>query len=194
MLAVIVSVTSTVVPASASTTHHSVAGLIAHTTGKTLGPNGYTDWGKATISSYSSYYDCNRHETYWRRSLSMKQYPNPLGVQAVGAQTGPPITLSGGVSGPNSCPSGPVRMTLGPDGMMHPDSWYNPASWDWGGILGSVWDRVISRCLSGAQAGVVPAASGTLIVNIIARGGKVFVGPEGYAAIAVGGCVMGVFY
>jgi hypothetical protein len=67
-----------------------------------------------------------------------------------------------------------------------PLSWYNPFSWNWGHVLGKIWNAVWNNCLSGAAQGIVGTASGTLAVNLIARGAKVVVGPSGYAVIAIG--------
>lgn len=77
---------------------------------------------------------------------------------------------------------------------MHPDSWYNPTTWDWGHILGSTWSAIWNNCLKGATAGVVGSASVTTATNLLARGGKLFVGPEGYAVIAFGGCVTNLVF
>ena len=37
--------------------------------------------------------------------------------------------------------------------------------------------------------GIVGTAGSTLLVNLAPRGGAVFVGPWGYAAIAIGDCI-----
>lgn len=76
----------------------------------------------------------------------------------------------------------------GPDGVAQPDSWYNPASWDWGHIFSVLWSKV-AQCAKGAAKGLVGTASGTLAVNLLAKGAKLVPGPYGYAAVAIGGCV-----
>jgi hypothetical protein len=63
-----------------------------------------------------------------------------------------------------------------------------------GGTSSSAWNAIWDNCLSGATAGVVGTASGTTIINLLARGGKIFVGPAGYAAIAIGGCVVNLLW
>lgn len=189
---------STTVAANATTTHHSVSSVISHVTGKTLGPKQATDWGKATITGFTSAYNCGNHKTYWTAKMSFKQYPNPLVARAhinLGSTLSRPMDGPSLVSLSVQCPIGVKTMSVvTPDGMMHPDSWYNPTSWDWGSILGATWNNIVKKCLGGAATGLVGTASGTLIVNLIARGGKVFVGPYGYAAIAVGGCVVAVAF
>ena len=75
--------------------------------------------------------------------------------------------------------------------VVSPDlTWSNPFSWDWGHILGEAWDAIWQHCLKGAATGIVGRAAGALIANLIARGGAVFVGPWGYAAIGIGGCLV----
>jgi hypothetical protein len=44
--------------------------------------------------------------------------------------------------------------------------------------------------LKGSLTGLVGAAGGTLMVNMIARAGKIVPGPYGYAAIAISGCLV----
>jgi hypothetical protein len=78
--------------------------------------------------------------------------------------------------------------------VVVPNSWYNPGSWDWGHILGATWSAIWNNCAKGAVTGVVGTASGAVIVNLIARGGVIFFGPGGYAAIAIGGCVVNLIF
>jgi hypothetical protein len=80
------------------------------------------------------------------------------------------------------------------DDVITPNSWFNPFSWDWGHILSATWNEIRNNCLSGAAQGVVGTASGTTIVNLPARGGKITPGPGGYAAIAIGGCVVSMLW
>jgi hypothetical protein len=83
---------------------------------------------------------------------------------------------------------GVVALTPLPARSISPNSWYNPTTWDWRHLLGATWNTIWSRCLKGALKGVVGSASGALLVNLVARGGKLFIGPWGYAAVAIGGC------
>lgn len=78
--------------------------------------------------------------------------------------------------------------------MIKPLWRYNPFSWDRGHIPGSTWSALWNTCLSGAGSGVVGTASGTLAVNLLARGGLLVIGPQGYAAIAIGGCVVSLIW
>lgn len=79
----------------------------------------------------------------------------------------------------------PYALSSGP--VMQLNSWYNPASWDWGHILRTAWDAMWNGCLKGSVTGLVGSAAGTLMVNLIAGGGKEFVGPYGYTVIASAG-------
>lgn len=128
----------------------------------TLGPNYYTDYGKAVITGWP-----DRIANNTKVSPSIK------------------ITNSGSPVAPMN-----QRAThYAPDGSYHPDTWYNPFSWDWGHILGSMWQH-LKDCLSGAAGAFLPSMGGTLAVNLLIHGGpKLYVGPAGYAAIAVGGCL-----
>ncbi len=167
--------------AAATTTHHSVAAARAYIVGKwTSGPNSYTKWQRIQItgSHQDPCFD------FFDIDDVMHQYVDP---------TSPPSTRpvgprqQGGI--PADCPQG-VPTAVPGVGRVVPLSWYNPFSWDWGHILSSTWNTIWDNCLKGATEGVVGTASGATIVNLLARGGKVFVGPYGYAAIAVGGCVV----
>jgi hypothetical protein len=128
--------------------------------------------------------------TYTEATVAMKQYPNPLVASPVTDQGRPTTTTglsTGGTQPDATCQTVPL-------GMIQPDSWWNPASWSWGKILGNTWSAIWNNCLSGAVKGTVGTASGALIVNLILRGGKVFLGPEGYAAIAISGCVVDLLW
>jgi hypothetical protein len=138
--------------------HPTLAQVKAGEQGRVLGPNAYTQYGRATIAGWSV------SGKYTRVSLKTA-YVSPLGV----------------------------RLNPG-SGLATPNSWYNPGSWDWGHILGSTWNGIWNNCAKGSLTGVVGTASGTLIVNLLVRGGAVFVGPEGYAAIAIGGCVVNLVF
>jgi hypothetical protein len=80
---------------------------------------------------------------------------------------------------------------VGPSGpVIGAYSWYNPASWDWGHIMGSAWNSFWDGCVRHGSKAVASTASVTVIVNLMARGGAIYVGPYGYAAVAVGGCLV----
>lgn len=78
---------------------------------------------------------------------------------------------------------------VGPAGVAYPNSWYNPASWDWGGIFGKIWDK-ITACDHGALVGFVGTASGAVLVNLLAHSPVIYVGPYNYAAVMIGGCLI----
>ncbi|MCW2540296.1 MAG: hypothetical protein JWN95_2021 [Frankiales bacterium] len=131
----------------------SVAQAMTALKGKTLGPNRYTAYGRATIAGWRK---SGRYEVPVLRT----SYPGVVAVKPL------------------------------PGTSISPNSWYNPTTWDWGHILGATWNAVWSRCLKGALKGVVGTASGTLLINLAARGGTLFIGPWGYAALAIGGCTV----
>jgi hypothetical protein len=85
----------------------------------------------------------------------------------------------------------PARLGLSPDGKTPVLSWWNPLTWNWGNILGAVWGEM-EKCMKGAAAGWMPVVTGTTAVNMLFRAGKVYVGPYGYAAIGVGGCLWAI--
>ena len=158
---------------SVSTTHHSLAEARSYIVGRwTSGPNSYTRWQRIQITGSHkdlcfNFYDIDD---------VMHQYVDPTKAQ-------PATALRVLVGCPQSAGAAAVP-------SITPRSWYNPFSWDWGHIMSSTWNAIWDNCLKGATEGVVGTASGTTIVNLLARGGKVFVGPYGYAAIAIGGCVV----
>lgn len=137
--------------------------VLKYVTGKKIGPSVYTEYASFIITGF--YKDSTGRYVRTRSGVSCNICTTALTPQTA----------------PNSLGSGPV---------MQPNSWYNPASWDWGHILGTAWNATWNGCLKGSLTGLVGSAGGTLMVNLIARGGKVFVGPYGYAAIAVGGCIV----
>jgi len=90
-----------------------------------------------------------------------------------------------------TCPvcttSGLNPQAVTPDGLPR---WANPADWDWGSILGKVWFTFWDNCGKGALTGLIGTATTTVATNLVAVGAKTFVGPYGYAMMAVGGCIM----
>jgi hypothetical protein len=141
-----------------------LAAVMAYTTGKRVGPSADTGNGYFTITGF------HRSGNGWVRERTAVSYANPT-IVAGGANTGGP--------GSSVTPS-----------VMHPNSWYDPSSWNWKHILGSAWDATWNGCLKGSLTGLVGAAGGTLMVNMIARAGKIVPGPYGYAAIAISGCLV----
>lgn len=123
---------------------------------------------------------------------------------ATGKRIGPSAYTGGGmftITGFTQTPTGWARVrsaascpsceTVGAD-LVTPDGlpeWAKPWTWDWKHIMGETWDAIWNHCMSGSVKGVVGTAGSTLLVNLIADGGKVFIGPYGYAAIAIGGCI-----
>lgn len=100
--------------------------------------------------------------------------------------------------GPRHCPTvdvsyhPPARTTADP--MHDCGSIWNPLSWCWSDIFGSIWDDFLGPCLTGALDGFIGTASGQVIVNLLNRGGQVFMDPWGYVAIAFGNCLVNVIH
>jgi hypothetical protein len=151
-------------PAQAVTTHHTAAQLRAYEVGKFYGPNSYTSWGKGTITGFTT--PCGG--TLSAATVAYKQYPSPL--------VAPRVTPAA-VLGPNIC-------------LIQPNDWWNPFSWDWSSILGSFWDQVWNKCISGALKGVVTTASGVKITELLIKGAKVGISPEGYVVLAISSCLI----
>jgi hypothetical protein len=190
-------------PADAATKHHhTVAQAVTYLKGKwTTGPNTYTKWQRIQLTGFVKGWDCVHNRYAWNPQDVMHQYRNPTTAPALpsaavarAATGGLPalVHLNGEAAPATTCTIPPGVVSR--DASIHPDSWYNPASWNWGHILSKTWNAIWNHCLSGATQGVVGTASGTLVINLLARGGKVFVGPEGYAAIAIGGCVVNLVW
>ena len=101
-------------------------------------------------------------------------------------------TLTADTSGPVAPGS---EEPVGPDGLP---KWANPFAWDWGHILSDAWNALWSKCIGGAAPDVGKLAIGTFATNLIAkgllqRGAAIFVGPEGYAALAIGDCLFTLY-
>jgi hypothetical protein len=177
-------------PAQAAT-HHTVSWWLAYEKGKYLGPNADTSWGRMTITGFAA---CGGH---YYKIYKITQYPNPTtagsvdagsvragSVRAGSLGTGPvapsaadpPATIS-----PSVCPTG-----------MHPDSWWNPFSWNWEHILGIIWNDIVAKCMRGALSGAVGTASTSLATKLIAKVATIKVGPQGYAIAAIAGCTVGL--
>ena len=167
--------------AHAATTNHTVAQVEAYAKGKYYGPTSFSGFGRATITSYSSYVSCTDRKTYYGAGLTMARYPNP--TQVKGVRSSATLLAKPGAT----CEATPGMLPMSSD-------WWNPFSWDWGHILGSTWNTLWNNCVKGAASGVVGTASGTLIINLLIKAAKVFIGPEGYAALAIGGCVVDLLF
>lgn len=73
-------------------------------------------------------------------------------------------------------------------GPVSPNSWYNPSMWNWKHIFSTLFTWV-DGCVHGSVSGVIQTGSATLLVNLLAKGAKLYIGPYGYAALALGGCL-----
>lgn len=136
-----------------------------HVTGRSVGPNAYTYYGKATIKGFTTVNGKRKP------SLSIVQYPSPL----VGLLV--PSSISGGMDG---------RQITRP--IMQPDTWYQPWTWNWPKILGTSWDYVYNGCLHGALVGAMGAIGTQAAVGWLVRGAEMYLGPEAVVAVAIGGC------
>jgi hypothetical protein len=86
---------------------------------------------------------------------------------------------------------------FGPRGARPHDCgavWFEPWTYCWGDIFGAIWDYFLQPCLTGALDGFVGTASGQIIINILNRGGQVFMDPWGYVAVAFGSCIVNVMH
>lgn len=162
--------TSTATPTMGN--HLKMGAAVAHETNRLL----HSPWDHASARIVGF----QRSGRYWVRVLRAR--PDPVAVQGPVvpgqsrvAMRGAPVTLPGGQ-------------------VIYPDSWFNPLSWHWSNILGTVWNNIVLKCAKGAAKGLVGTASGTLITNLLIRGAKLYVGPYGYAAMAIGGCSVDVLF
>ncbi len=78
-----------------------------------------------------------------------------------------------------------------PDGLGLPN-WANPIKWNWHNMLGAAMDTIWNGCVKGALTGVVSTATATIAANLAARAAPIYLGPYGYAAFAIGSCVVGI--
>ena len=171
----LVAVALTAVPVSASTdpikgTQHHVTYWINHETGAEL------DWwlpgGTPTGEAYINHFHKGASGRYTSVNDVYRDAPQPTLTRKQARELREEMIAAG------------ISMNL--------PSWANPLGWDWLGMIGWVWTTIIDKCLTGALQGVVGTASGTLIVNLMMRGAKLYVGPWGYAALAIGGCTVGL--
>lgn len=89
---------------------------------------------------------------------------------------------------------GPVAPVGGaqPAGLWD-NCWCNPFTWDWSDWFGSLWTHLVD-CAKGAATGVFVQASGELILKVAMQVAKRVLqttGWQGYAVMAIGGCVYG---
>jgi hypothetical protein len=129
------------------------------------GPNANTYWGQATINgTWTSYLDCHKKLHYVPKltitnhnpTLTARSRPVPFAPSAI-------------------CQPDVVARTA--NDVMHPDSWYNPASWNW------------SKCISGAITGTMSNMSVTAAATAMTGGSSLVITPEGLVAVALGSCI-----
>jgi|BarGraNGADG00212_1021973.scaffolds.fasta_scaffold59174_1 hypothetical protein len=87
---------------------------------------------------------------------------------------------------PRVCPTETGQ--VGPLGA----DWWNPFSWNWDHILGTIWNDIVLKCLKGALAGSVGTASTQLATKLIQRVAYLKLGWQGYAVAAISGCVVSI--
>lgn len=163
-------------PASATSTTHTLAQTEAKLTGVSVGPNANTYWGEATLNStWTSYLDCHSRRHYMPRLTITDHNPTLAPLAPTTMQASPSATCTPGIA---------VDPSVGP---IHPDSWFNPASWNWSKIWGSLWD-LISKCINGAANGVISNLSVAAAATAITGGGSLALTPDGLVAVAIGSC------
>jgi len=134
-------------PAQAICCPMTVAQVRAAVVGMHIGPSKATDGGRATITD--TYWQDNKVWAHWDVT-----YP-PGGVQ-------PP---SGASTLDNLVVSYDAPLAGGHHhGGMKPDSWWDPTSWDWGSIFGSIWDAW-NRCYTGAVSTLTALVGSGLVVK-----------------------------
>jgi hypothetical protein len=84
-----------------------------------------------------------------------------------------------------------------PAGKFHANSWWNPASWNWSGILGGFWNNVLVPCFKGIASGFMGSFGGSLISHAwfyFASNAEEVAGvtPQGLAISVAVGCTLGI--
>jgi hypothetical protein len=193
----LVGVTVNAPAASAScTTCHSITSAMHWFKGKwSSGPNSYTRYQRVQINSFTWNCRVRKYDT----NDTMHQYPNPATASNARRKTAAAqskvdlVRADRPMNHPTSTSTGsePACANIV---ARQPLSWWNPFSWNWGKILKSFWKNIWNKCATGALQGVVGTASGTLAVNLLTRGARLYVGPQGYAALAIGGCIVNLSF
>ncbi|HEV7191634.1 MAG TPA: hypothetical protein VGN35_00385 [Jatrophihabitantaceae bacterium] len=156
-------------PASAVSTTHTLAQTEAKLKGLSAGPNANTYWGQATVNgTWTSYLDCH----------NVKHYVAKLDVTDHNPTIVPPTARS--VTPHRTC-------TPGINPTLLSGSWYNPASWNWSKIWGSIWDT-ISACFAGGTRTTVGTLTAQAAVAAVAEGATFEVTAVGVAVLMLGGC------
>ena len=163
-----------------------MATLLAKTTGGKYGPNSYTRAEVGKITGYLKTVSCGGATAY---AAKVSVTASPLRVTSATAKPDSTILPPCGIS-QNTVHS---PMLAGPDATMQPNSWWNPFSWNWKSIMGNVWNDIFVSCAEGATNGLVGGLVMNKAVPFILRGAEPEVGPSGYAALAVGGCLINIF-
>lgn len=99
---------------------------------------------------------------------------------------------SSGYIAPMTTLTNGANPTMRPNMPMKGGLWYEPWTWDWDHIMGQIWDEIWNACVHSALSSVVGTAGTTLATNLLARGAKIVIGPEGYAYLAFGSCLAGI--
>ena len=154
---------------------HPVTWWTGQGTGYSYGPNKYTHYQKGTIVGWKKVSGA----TYAKLKLTAN--PALAGGGPAGSKTVTVNTTTGQVYDSNGT-------------IMQPNDWWNPFSWDWGKILGTM-EHILELCAQGVEKGVIGSASTTIIWNMILRGVHfIELTPQGLAAAAVGGCVLNIYW
>lgn len=176
--------------AQATTTNHTAAATMVRIRSVNIGPNTYTYWGQANItSSWTTYIDCSNHKHYVP-SFNMSYHPpvSPVTRGATSASAKDPRVITPEVP---CTPGGPIRGTGGTISPMC-SSWWNPFCWDWSSIWGHLWAQ-IQGCINGVTHGVMGTLTLNAAASALAEGATLIEFSPGFAAfVAISGCYYGI--
>lgn len=173
-IALALGVTAAAPSAAAVSTTHTLAQTEAKLKGLSAGPNANTYWGQATVNgTWTSYVDCHNVKHYVPR-LTITNH-NPTIAAAPSATVTPDSTCTPGLTSPS----------------LMGGSWFNPASWNWSSIWGSVWST-ISACLTGGTRTTINTLTAQAAVAAVAEGASFEVTAAGVAVLMIGGCLAAI--
>ena len=166
--------------AAATSTNHTLAQTQAKLAGLSAGPNGNTYWGQATVNgSWTSYLDCHNVKHYVPK-LTVTNH-NPTLAPTPGRTVTPQGTCTPGITAPTGTP----------DPSLMSGSWFNPASWNWSSIWGTLWSK-ISACLTGGARTAINTLTAQAAVAAVAEGASFEVTAAGVAVLMIGGCLAAI--
>jgi hypothetical protein len=154
--------------------------------GHGVGPNVYTAYGRAQVNGWSA--SGSGPSYHVAAVLGIGYYPPtvkangaPLATRKVRVdRIGSKVTYT-------DMSTGKVLTASTTSGI----TWWNPASWNWSAIWGTIWDG-IQKCTQGVIKTLVSTVGTAFVLKAVVDRALLAIGPDGWAILVVGSCISGI--